>query len=340
MGPYGRRIRRDPRFCGIRRQDPQNRTAHAQKKRYFSRQSQNYIRWANWAQTCSSSQTASQPDHHQACKTATKPARQPPSLPDHPACQTPTKPAATAIKRPASTSFTKFHTMKRHHTGRHGQPNRSRDSDRSRDQRSRHDRSDRSRNNPDRSREEQPHRGVQATISFPITSSTTSRVAAERASQAAAERPSQTATETASQAAAERPSQTATETASQAAAERPSQTATETASQAEADTASQTFSLSVQEATQLPQAVMSSPESSPSHHQRAEEADSEELPGGDVQGGETHGGGAQIVSLAHTQIHNATPNTNIHHSAHHNCIHPNIFFFFSHSLQNPVPALE
>ncbi|XP_073398128.1 uncharacterized protein [Dendrobates tinctorius] len=270
MGPYGRRIRRDPRFCGIRRQDPQNRTAHAQKKRYFSRQSQNYIRWANWAQTCSSSQTASQPDHHQACKTATKPARQPPSLPDHPpslpdhpACQTPTKPAATAIKRPASTSFTKFHTMKRHHTGRHGQPNRSRDSDRSRDQRSRHDRSDRSRNNPDRSREEQPHRGVQATISLPITSSTTSRVAAERASQAAAERPSQTATET--------------------------------ASQAEADTASQTFSLSVQEATQLPQAVMSSPESSPSH-QRAEEADSEELPGGDVQGGETHGGGAQISS--------------------------------------------
>ncbi|XP_073432657.1 uncharacterized protein [Dendrobates tinctorius] len=40
---------------------------------------------------------------------------------------------------------------------------------------------------------------------------------------------------------------------------------------------------------------MSSPESSPSH-QRAEEADSEELPGGDVQGGETHGGGAQISS--------------------------------------------
>ncbi|XP_073436036.1 uncharacterized protein [Dendrobates tinctorius] len=73
---------------------------------------------------------------------------------------------------------------------------------------------------------------------------------------------------------------------------------------------------------------MSSPESSPSHHQRAEEADSEELPGGDVQGGETHGGGAQIVSLAHTQIHNATPNTNIHHSAHTITMHPSKLFFF------------
>ncbi|XP_073403218.1 uncharacterized protein [Dendrobates tinctorius] len=103
--------------------------------------------------------------------------------------------------------------------------------------------------------------------------------------------------------------QAAAGTASQAAAETACQAAAETASQAAAEDR-QPFlvSLSLQEAPQQPlqltQTVMSSPESSPSHHQRAEEADSEELPGGDVQGGETQGGGAQSC------------------------------------LQNPVPALE
>ncbi|XP_073403926.1 uncharacterized protein [Dendrobates tinctorius] len=161
--------------------------------------------------------------------------------------------------------------MKRHQKGssRHGQPGRSTDGerDRSRDkqrERSKDDRPGRSRDcQPDRSRDGQPGRSrVQATICFPITSaSTTSQAAAEKVSQAAAETVSQAAAETASQPLA---------------------------------------SLSLQEATQLPtqlpQTVMSSPESSPSHHQRAEEADSEELPGGDVQGGETQGGGAQSSS--------------------------------------------
>ncbi|XP_073416786.1 uncharacterized protein [Dendrobates tinctorius] len=43
-------------------------------------------------------------------------------------------------------------------------------------------------------------------------------------------------------------------------------------------------------------AGMSSSESSPSHHQRTEEAEAEELPGGDMQGGEIQGGGAQSSS--------------------------------------------
>ncbi|XP_073431854.1 uncharacterized protein [Dendrobates tinctorius] len=102
--------------------------------------------------------------------------------------------------------------------------------------------------------------------------------------------------------------ETAAETNGENAAETVSLTAAETASQAAAENRQPFVSLSVQEALQLPQTVMSSPESSPSHHQRAEEADSEELPGGDVQGGETQGGGAQSSSEsgAHTRV---TPRT-------------------------------
>ncbi|XP_073414106.1 uncharacterized protein [Dendrobates tinctorius] len=187
------------------------------------------------------------------------------------------------------TSTAEFHNhfiMKNQKISRDGQPDRRRDlqTDRSseeRRQRSREERRQRSREERRvHSRHEHPGRG-RVHASFPITSaSTTNQTAAETVRNAAAN--------TVGQAAAEKVGQ---------AAEMVEQTAAETASQP-------LFSLSLQEAPQLPtqlptqqpQTIMSSPESSPSHHQRAEEADSEELPEGDVQGGEMQGGGAQSSS--------------------------------------------